>query len=59
MRGRMMSYGAVIRSGQASPEQLGIMVEKLLWLSSKRSYLSIPAHTFIVEAMSQVIYDID
>jgi len=54
MRGKMLSYGAVIRSGQASAEQLGIALDKLLGLASKRSYLSLPAYTFIVEAFNQV-----
>ena len=54
MRGKMLSYGAVVRSGQATVEQLGIVVDKLLLLSSKRSYLSLPAHTFIAEAFNQV-----
>ena len=54
MRGRMLSYGAVIRSGKASPDQLGFILEKLLSLSSKRSYLATPAYNFIIEALGQV-----
>jgi hypothetical protein len=54
MRGKVLAYGAIIRSGQANPEQLGNILAKLVSLSAKRSYLSIPAHNIIIEAFSQV-----
>lgn len=50
----MLCYGAVIRSGQANSEQLGEVIEKLSGLSSKRSYLIIPAYKIIIEALDQL-----
>ncbi len=54
MRGKILCYGAIIRSGQADAEQLGTISEKLVSLSSKRSYLATPAHKIIIEGFDQV-----
>lgn len=54
MRGKILCYGAIIRSGEANAEQLGTISEKLVSLSSKRSYLATPAHKIIIEGFDQV-----
>ena len=54
MRGKILCYGAIIRSGQANAEQLGDILQKLVSLSAKRSYLAIPAHKIIIEGFQQV-----
>jgi hypothetical protein len=54
MRGKVLCYGAIIRSCQAGPEELGNILESLVTLATKRSYLAAPAYKFIVEALSQV-----
>ena len=53
----MLCYGAVLRSEKASVEELGTIFEKLVEISSKRSYLSVAAIKFLVEKIWPLIQD--
>ena len=59
MRGKILCYGAIIRSGQANAEQLGDILQKLVSLSAKRSYLAIPAHKIVIEGFQQVCWNLN
>ena len=50
----MLCYGAVLRSEKASVEELGTIFEKLVEISSKRSYLSVAAIKFLVDYLPKI-----
>ena len=50
----MLCYGAVLGSEKSPVEELGIIFEKLVEISSKRSYLSVAAIKFLVDYLPQI-----
>ena len=57
MCGRMLCYGAILRSKRATLSDLGIIFEKLIVLSGKRSYLSVAAIKFLVDHLENITSD--
>ena len=47
--GRMLGYGALLRSQKVSIEEVGIIFQNLIEISAKRSYFGVAAIKFIVD----------
>ena len=52
--GRMLSFGALLRSEKVSIEEVGIIFQQLISISSKRSYFGVAAVRFIVDYLPKL-----
>ena len=52
--GRMLSLGALLRSEKVSIEEVGIIFQQLISISSKRSYFGVAAIRFIVDYLPKL-----
>ena len=50
----MLCLGAVLRSDQASPEEVGVAGQKLVEISSKRSYLAVASIQLLVDHLAKI-----
>ena len=50
----MLCLGAVLRSDQASPDEVGVACQKLVEISSKRSYLAVASIQLLVDHLPKV-----
>ena len=50
----MLCYGAILRSLRASSSETGNIFERLIEISSKRSYLSVAAIKFLVDHLQNI-----
>ena len=50
----MFCLGAILRSKQASPEEIGIACQKLVEISTKRSYLAVTCIQLIAEQLPKI-----
>ena len=54
LAGTMLCLGAVLRSNQATPDEIGIACQKLVVISSKRQYLAVASIQLIVDHLPKI-----
>ena len=54
LTGTMLCLGAVLRSNQATPDEIGIACQKLVVISSKRQYLAVASIQLIVDHLPKI-----
>ena len=53
----MLCLGAVLRCEKATPEELGVVYQTMLEISTKRSYLAVAAIQFLVDYLPKISPD--